>query len=197
MPRGVTVALQILDLCVMVRIHARQPISFHPELRDKQRLEFAHGGFQFVVERGPVGSRQGVCATLGEAAVRIGFGNLFDDRVDAGDKLAGFGNCCQRQGFGGLTGREEVNLTAAEIPAANRTLPVDRATALPVCGAGLKEKLLPLFFPQLETQRGEPARGVARLKDDRVKQNPVAAHAARGAKTLGGGCRVGDHMRRV
>ena len=25
LPRGVTVALQILDLCVMVRIHARQP----------------------------------------------------------------------------------------------------------------------------------------------------------------------------
>jgi len=144
------------------------------------------------VKRGPIGSRQGVCAALGERTVRVGLGDPADERVDAPGEFAGFVNFFHCPGFGGFARRDAEYLAAVEKPAAVRSPPVDRAAAPVVGGTGLAKKVAPFLPFRFQAQRGERAGRFARLKLDRVEQDPVAAHAACGAKT-GGGWRDRNH----
>ena len=127
------------------------------------------------MERGSIWGRQGVRAALGERAVQVGVGGLGDERVDPGDEVAGLPNFfkCRRPGVRVIGEAEE--LAAAEILAAGWPPRMDRAPAIPVSGAGLEEKLRARFPLDFQAQSGEGACGVAGLKEDRVKQDPIAA----------------------
>ena len=113
----------------------------HPEFLREQGLEFVHRRLKRVMDRAPIGSRQGICAAVGKRAVRVALPCPADEFFDAGGETAGGLDFFQGRSLGGLAGCETQELAAVEETATARPSGVDRTSALPVGGAGLVEKL--------------------------------------------------------
>lgn len=181
----------------MVRIHARQRsprlLSLHAEFLPEQRFQLIHGHLESIMDRSPFGSRQSLGTALRKRAVRIPPSCSVNQLFNPDDEPSGFLDHFQDRAFSGLPGFQTQKLAAVEMPATVWTLRVDLTPALPVCGTRLVKKFASRFPLHFQSLGGESACRVTLLQHNRVKKNPVATHAARGAETGCGGREFSGH----
>ncbi len=167
--------------------------SLDPEFLREQLFEPLHGCGELMVQRCQLRGGQGIRTSLGKRAVWIGLRKPADERIHPYDKRAGLTDCFQRHILRRFARRDPDDQPAVELPAPCRAPPIDCAAAAVVGGAGLMKIDITRAALDLQARRRKGARGIRRLKQDRVEQHSIAAHPACRTKPLGSGAGFKTH----